>query len=244
MVTFDRWYHRHSQAVLNILRKGSIIKYGKQQALKRKLDKEHAAAEEKALIDDMRALITKCEVLDRDNAFAYLYLRDKGYNVQHRLVVISNKKKRVANLGSEVLYKGMVITPKGLKKPKTHVRIIAKLPMKIAVKAFKDHIEKRKISSVSEFILIHGLKHTHDSSDVLLKEFRDMVRGYNAEGHAVHRLVARINKKTTYKEVKSLLRCSDMRGDEPMIGGVQAHFKNGELATFYNEEKFNGLELR
>lgn len=181
----------------------------------------------------MVALITKCEVLRADSSFAYLYLKEKGYSVEHRLMVHADQKKKTTNLRTAVIYKGKAITPKGLKEPKSHVKIGGvKLPARLALEYFKD-ISKEDPQTLSEHTLHKGVRWLNINSQVLLVQFSDMMRGYNAEGHPVHRLTARGEGQLTYLSAKTILKCTDMRG-EPEINGVRVIFNSdGHLATVF-----------
>ena len=177
-------------------------------------------------------MITKCRILHIDSGFAYLMLKEKGYKVTFRLSAELTLNDTALDPRIEVVYKGQVVTPKGLKKPKTHLKIQGKKhPIKSLIERWRaDKDYKPTPKTLAEHVLYYGME-AFSRAD--LTDFKRAIAGYKAEGHPVHRLVARADGELTYLTARTILRCTDMRGD-PDIGGVKPKFTpDGHLATLF-----------
>ena len=205
-------------------------------ALKRKIDKLKENEAELSLVTDMMAIIAKCEVLGYDHGYAFIYMIDKGYDVHYRLGASIGKNR--LDPVSEVLYKNMVIGATRLTKPRLTIRY-KKTNTKVnkfieLCRADTNYIPNPV--SFAEHTLYYGIKEAIKWAVTTTDgyaQFRQFIRGYNAEGHPVHRLVARGNKVMTYNEAKQLLRTTAM-SDGIQICGLTPQFTScGALTTVF-----------
>ncbi len=210
------------------------MKIKKLQNLKKKIDRQIEVQQEKETIALMTAFFTKSQAIGASPVFAYMWLKEQGFDVGYRPNFDKSPYTKMGiRLSCDITYKNQRLTPKGLRPLKRKFSMRGHSMRLDMTRAELHTVCKATLSEVENFfasMVLGGVDAFMETSGY--KQYRDAVRGWDAKGHAVHRLVARSDSQLTYDKALKILRTHDMT--EPVIHGMEVRFNNaGQLATIF-----------
>ncbi len=213
------------------------MKYGKQQAIKRKIDKQD---EENLIAEDIKvlsALIAKTEALDDCTTLAYTYARELGYDLRWQMDMQMNPDPLAPKSGRIsvcMIYRNQKVTATGLKPIPKYINIGKgyRLKTDLSKRQILDLIDAHHgdDDTMVKVFVESGEEMVHRTLNY--EQYKQAIRGFNANGHAVQRLVGRSDDALTYGEAREILRTHDM--SEPIVHGMEVKFNpDGSLATIF-----------